>query len=328
MQTHSLFVPSRFTIRLKLLVITSAILILSSGSIIVLATHFFRKDNEIRVKENTMQLTEIIAKNINSEIHSVKLAVSTTIFSMRATKEVDRLFRSLLTEEPSILFLMSVTKSGKESFDLINPVSFSKNLNESRFRKSIKSEMNEFQSSFNGSIALVNLSPGLNRPSLGISFPYPFSLEPEILIVVLAAEAEKKSSKPELPSNSIVIYPKDTVVDLSGASSLSFEWSKWKVGREEYILSLYMDEKSTRRPVFQVKTRGTNYSYKNLKNLEEGKFSWEIAVHSGGRIVHRETSHFLITIGNLRSLSPEDIEFITPSVLYRTSGRTSGQAKD
>ncbi len=188
MQTHSLFVPSRFTIRLKLLVITSAILILSSGSIIVLATHFFRKDNEIRVKENTMQLTEIIAKNINSEIHSVKLAVSTTIFSMRATKEVDRLFRSLLTEEPSILFLMSVTKSGKESFDLINPVSFSKNLNESRFRKSIKSEMNEFQSSFNGSIALVNLSPGLNRPSLGISFPYPFSLEPEILIVVLAAE--------------------------------------------------------------------------------------------------------------------------------------------
>ncbi len=143
-----------------------------------------------------------------------------------------------------------------------------------------------------------------------------------------SAEAEKKSSKPELPSNSIVIYPKDTVVDLSGAYSLSFEWSKWKVGREEYILSLYMYEKSTRRPVFQVKTRGTNYSYKNLKNLEEGKFSWEIAVHSGGRIVHRETSHFLITIGNLRSLSPEDIEFITPSVLYRTSGRTSGQAKD
>ncbi len=53
------------------MVIISIIILISLGTIIALATYFFKSDNEIRVKENNLKLTDVISQKIRSDIASL-----------------------------------------------------------------------------------------------------------------------------------------------------------------------------------------------------------------------------------------------------------------
>ena len=55
------FKASKLTIRIKLMVIISSIIFLSLSAIIYLATFFFKKDSENRIRENDLQITNIIS---------------------------------------------------------------------------------------------------------------------------------------------------------------------------------------------------------------------------------------------------------------------------
>ncbi|TQE65721.1 hypothetical protein FF001_13835 [Leptospira interrogans] len=57
---NSLLNLYNWNIRQKLMVIISIIILISLGTIIALATYFFKSDNEIRVKENNLKLTDVI----------------------------------------------------------------------------------------------------------------------------------------------------------------------------------------------------------------------------------------------------------------------------
>ncbi|WP_144414593.1 hypothetical protein [Leptospira interrogans] len=61
---NSLLNLYNWNIRQKLMVIISIIILISLGTIIALATYFFKSDNEIRVKENNLKLTDVI--NVSS----------------------------------------------------------------------------------------------------------------------------------------------------------------------------------------------------------------------------------------------------------------------
>ncbi len=55
----------RFNLQLKLVAITSAILFIVSVVIISIATYFFKKDTEIRLKENELKLIDILSSSIS-----------------------------------------------------------------------------------------------------------------------------------------------------------------------------------------------------------------------------------------------------------------------
>ncbi|EMN27067.1 hypothetical protein LEP1GSC065_2845 [Leptospira kirschneri serovar Sokoine str. RM1] len=67
---NSLLNLYNWNIRQKLMVIISIIILISLGTIIALATYFFKSDNEIRVKENNLKLTDVISQKIRSDIAS------------------------------------------------------------------------------------------------------------------------------------------------------------------------------------------------------------------------------------------------------------------
>ncbi|KPA25652.1 Uncharacterized protein AMR48_2879 [Leptospira interrogans] len=68
---NSLLNLYNWNIRQKLMVIISIIILISLGTIIALATYFFKSDNEIRVKENNLKLTDVISQKIRSDIASL-----------------------------------------------------------------------------------------------------------------------------------------------------------------------------------------------------------------------------------------------------------------
>jgi hypothetical protein len=63
-------IKPKWTIQLKLMWIISFIFIILSIVTISFATHYFKKDNEIRIKENNFQITELIGLTVNSYLTS------------------------------------------------------------------------------------------------------------------------------------------------------------------------------------------------------------------------------------------------------------------
>lgn len=131
-----------------------------------------------------------------------------------------------------------------------------------------------------------------------------------------SSELEDSTLKKNEISQKLLKYPVDTVVDLSGEKSLSFSWNKDSSGFV-YILSIYQDENGKKKPIHQIKTKESNYKLKDLTILDEGKFSWEVTVLSGTKQIRKESGKFIIALTKLRNLKPSDIEFISPSVLFR-----------
>lgn len=113
-------------------------------------------------------------------------------------------------------------------------------------------------------------------------------------------------------------FPVDTVVDLSGKSSLYFNWNREGTDTV-YVISIYNEEDGKKKPVHQIKTKESSYTMTNLSLLDEGKFSWEILVISGNKQIKKESAKFILSLTKLRKLKPEDIEFISPSVIYKDS---------
>lgn len=183
------FKPSKITIRVKLIVIISSILIAALASIIFIATYFFKKDNELRVKENNIKLTEIISLNLNAEIRSLKQSLTVTIQAIQVSKDRETFIKTLLDREPSMLFSGVYDKSLSESFSIANMEKLkTSNITKDQLRKVVKSNEALFQSAFKGSTVLINASSGFSKPILAIGFPISKSNKDSIIISFMGLE--------------------------------------------------------------------------------------------------------------------------------------------
>jgi adenylate cyclase len=62
---------SRLKIRSKLISIISIIIVTSLAGMILLATFFFKRDNEIRVKESNFTISQVIAAKSEADFTSI-----------------------------------------------------------------------------------------------------------------------------------------------------------------------------------------------------------------------------------------------------------------
>ena len=89
---------SRLKIRSKLISIISIIIVAALGIMIALATLFFRKDNEVRVKESNLTISQVIASKTESDFTAIveKLNImATTMLQQFKTEQQKSLFTSL-----------------------------------------------------------------------------------------------------------------------------------------------------------------------------------------------------------------------------------------
>jgi flagellar basal body-associated protein FliL len=99
---------SRLKIRSKLISIISIIIITSLAAMISLATIFFKKDNEVRVKESNFTISQVIAAKTESDFTAIveKLNImGTTMLQEFKTEQQKKLFTDCSLQMIRIFFM-------------------------------------------------------------------------------------------------------------------------------------------------------------------------------------------------------------------------------
>ncbi len=164
------FKPSRFTIRVKLLVIISGILVAALTGMILLATEHFKNDSETRIQEHNLRLTRVIGARVRLELQNVIYRTS-ILLSGRSSAGA---FTAVGNE--NLIFAGIAEKASGGGLRFRKVLFNDSFLNENKIkredvRKANESAARNFLNSFNGAVLVRNVSPGFKLPVLGISLP-------------------------------------------------------------------------------------------------------------------------------------------------------------
>ncbi len=223
------FQESRLTIRIKLMTIISVIVALSLGLMIFLATYFFLADSRIRVEENNMKLTNVTSASVSSLINSVRQIAEV---AASGPAEGARLERTLFGGDRGWIFFgeyRAGDPAPRQVRSLINrQYLIANDLAERDIAGLTTRYAGAFQRCFQGSVSLVNASPGFRSPIIGLCFPYERSAgEKSALIVFQKMDSFLAAFQSEgggitqnimVSEDGSVVAHSDTRVVLAGAS--------------------------------------------------------------------------------------------------------------
>jgi adenylate cyclase len=170
-----------WSIRLKLVIIISTIIIFSISAIIYIATYFFRNDNELRIKEKNLEITELIAAKTRSDISNLIRAAKLSAISLQngtsadlsAQSEIKEL-NDLSNEEGFVAIYIYLMENGvptliKKSY---NPIFLEeKKWEKKKLDSTIKKDLNKYAASYKGKTVVMNSSFN-NEPMIAVSYPY------------------------------------------------------------------------------------------------------------------------------------------------------------
>lgn len=173
------FRPSRFTIRVKLLLIVSAVIVLGLSSIIYLATVQYRETSETGIQEYNLSLARIIGLAVEAELKKLTQASRNLATILRQSEigpgDKQRYLSEYFQDNPYyISFALARRRRGAP--DIERQHFNEEYLNKHHLRKSDIEKLNrvfggDYSSSFKGMTVVKNVSPGFGRPALGISLP-------------------------------------------------------------------------------------------------------------------------------------------------------------
>jgi adenylate cyclase len=168
--------PFYRSIRFKLISIISFIIIASLTGMIFLASYFFKNDNKVRVQESNLQISEVIALKIKSEVEKYQLMASVVLKEKNSNLTG---YENLLSSgQKEILFagiISQSAKDGKQSFarTFANKILMSKfMISDNDITALNDANRNVYALSFAGEHTISNISPSLNLPAFALSFPY------------------------------------------------------------------------------------------------------------------------------------------------------------
>ncbi len=174
MQSETAFKLSKFGIRFKLVFIISAILTVSLGFMIALATWFFRNDNEVRVQEANMNVSRVIADNIRNTLAA--LIRSTTIAADLLIKDGPGAVKSRIWQgEKNLLYIGVFSSSGNgiaETSLSNDSLTVQYGLPDDFVKVMLKDYADDFAAGASGVTLLKNVSGSWPVPLLAVIVPY------------------------------------------------------------------------------------------------------------------------------------------------------------
>lgn len=151
------------------MVIISIIILISLGTIIALATYFFKSDNEIRVKENNLKLTDVISQKIRSDIASLTKRSLLLARSMADSEESS----DILQNDDDIFYLKIFRKEGSDYVG-VKRIIDERTLKDFKVSsdnadKIVRKYLNGQKKAQLGKPLVFNVSPDFRRPVLYLS---------------------------------------------------------------------------------------------------------------------------------------------------------------
>ncbi|MBM9549116.1 HAMP domain-containing protein [Leptospira sp. 201903074] len=177
----------QFPIRFKLLLITSVVLLVSMSGIIFLASYFFRKDSEVRVKENNIKINEILSLKVKSDLHSIKQDVHITASAiLRNPNSANAIAKELFEEDQNFLLIGAYDVSLDPKFEALNDDFLQKyDYQKSEVKGLLRNIQPKLKKSFSGTTVIWNASPHFRHPILCLSFPLSESKDTHTILVTL-----------------------------------------------------------------------------------------------------------------------------------------------
>ncbi|MCP5500684.1 MAG: adenylate/guanylate cyclase domain-containing protein [Leptospiraceae bacterium] len=179
-QDKTVFIPSRWTIKLKLIFINSSTIFLALSAMIVIATIFFKEDSETRVKENGLHITDIVGSHIRNQFLFIAEKINlmqTTLQQEFKNESQKENFISLFFQNDKNFIMLSKYKLEKDKLVLEKMVFNSEAMEENRikendFLKVISTHEAIFKKAIEGKAVLKNVSPILKIPVFAIAIPF------------------------------------------------------------------------------------------------------------------------------------------------------------
>lgn len=168
--------PFYRSIRFKLISIISIIIMASLTGMIFLATFYFKKDNKVRIQESNLQISEVIAMKMKTEIEKYQL---TSAVMLKEKNESVTGYENLLASGDKEVLFAGIIRQNAKNAKLEFVKSFYNKPLMNKFLITEKDIMtiNEAQDknyalSFAGEHIISNVSSYLNNPTFAICFPH------------------------------------------------------------------------------------------------------------------------------------------------------------
>ncbi|HPQ54254.1 MAG TPA: adenylate/guanylate cyclase domain-containing protein [Spirochaetota bacterium] len=168
------------TIRFKLISIISLIIILSMGIMIFLATFFFLRDNKVRVQENNLTLSGVIALKVKGDFMAIieksNLMAATMLQEFRSAEQ-KRLFTNLFFSNDKDFIFVGIADRNGGSISFRRSIANSAFLQERQLtsesiRDISRTHGKDLSRAFSGEAVVHNVSRDFRIPVMAVSVPY------------------------------------------------------------------------------------------------------------------------------------------------------------
>ena len=196
------FIASRFlTIRNKLLMIISGVILTALGVMIFLASYFYREESEVRISEFALKTTTLIGQKIEGELTNLTYTALNTgagLLSRKNPAERD-LFTSLFFQNNQSFAFLSVMRPAGESLQPMETVLNERFLKEAQVgRQRLEAVVQANAAAFRAAVAgpvIRNVSPGLPVPLLALAVSFGEGTERFIVVSLLDPARFQESFK-------------------------------------------------------------------------------------------------------------------------------------
>ncbi|MBN2040734.1 MAG: HAMP domain-containing protein [Spirochaetes bacterium] len=179
-------------IRFKLVTITSLIVILSLSGMIFLATYFFKRDNTVRVQENNLYVSEIVALKVKSDFRAIidkSKLMANTLMQNIGNRNLDYYSDLLLNNDRDFIFFGMAVSSGSSSLNFTKKAYNKPLMDENGITvneiEAVGSINNIYRDSFAGETVIHNISTRLQIPAISICIPFHKSSDGRIQSVLV-----------------------------------------------------------------------------------------------------------------------------------------------
>ncbi len=171
---------SRLKIRSKLISMISVIIVASLAIMISLATIFFKKDNEIRVKESNLTISQVIASKTESDFTAIVEKINimaTTMLQEFKTENQKKLFTNLFFSNDKDFLYVAIGVKDKEKIVFSKTIYNEKFFIENKIDVKIIDQINaentpRFIKTFNDEAVVHNVSGKLGIPVIAVTIPF------------------------------------------------------------------------------------------------------------------------------------------------------------
>ncbi len=171
---------SRLKIRSKLISMISIIIVTALAVMISLATIFFKKDNEIRVKESNLTISQVIASKTESDFTAIieKINImATTMLQEFKTENQKRLFTDLFFSNDKDFLYVAIGTKDKDKIIFSKTIYNQKFFTENKITVQMLDQINaenspRFMKTFNDEAVVHNVSGKLSIPVIAVTIPF------------------------------------------------------------------------------------------------------------------------------------------------------------